>query len=100
MTLGRLVGLGCCRYLRNGTPRRLPPGPGRRNGVMYLLHQGQAREESMAKVKANPAVAISLIAGIGFIIAAFFKFHQHKQNPQIRVTPISNLAYCNLLTVR
>lgn len=26
-------------------------------------------------------VDISLIAGIGFIIAAFFKFHQHKQNP-------------------
>ena len=49
---------------------------------MYLLHQGQAREEGMAKVKANPAVAISLIAGIGFVIAAFFKFHQHKQNPQ------------------
>lgn len=24
---------------------------------------------------------ISLIAGIGFIMASFFKFHQHKQNP-------------------
>lgn len=27
-------------------------------------------------------VDISLIAGIGFIMASFFKFHQHKQNPQ------------------
>ena len=25
--------------------------------------------------------AIALIAGIGFVLAAFFKFHQHKQNP-------------------
>lgn len=25
---------------------------------------------------------IALIAGIGFIMASFFKFHQHKQNPQ------------------
>ena len=25
---------------------------------------------------------VALIAGIGFCIAAFFKFHQHKQNPQ------------------
>ena len=25
--------------------------------------------------------ALSLVAGLGFIIAAFFKFHQHKQNP-------------------
>lgn len=24
---------------------------------------------------------ISLIAGIGFVMASFFKFHQHKQNP-------------------
>ncbi len=35
-----------------------------------------------SKNLANPLVAISLIAGIGFVIAAFFKFHQHKQNPQ------------------
>lgn len=27
-------------------------------------------------------VDISVIAGIGFVIAALFKFHQHKQNPQ------------------
>jgi len=26
-------------------------------------------------------VTISLMAGIGFIMALFFKFHQHKQNP-------------------
>ena len=25
---------------------------------------------------------VSLIAGIGFIMASFFKFHQHKLNPQ------------------
>jgi hypothetical protein len=25
---------------------------------------------------------ISIVAGVGFIIAGFFKFHQHKQNPQ------------------
>ena len=26
--------------------------------------------------------AVSLIAGIGFVMASFFKFHQHKLNPQ------------------
>ncbi len=31
---------------------------------------------------ATVLVDISLIAGIGFIMASFFKFHQHKQNPQ------------------
>jgi intracellular multiplication protein IcmD len=30
---------------------------------------------------ATVLIDVSLIAGIGFIIAAFFKFHQHKQNP-------------------
>ncbi len=25
---------------------------------------------------------VSLIAGIGFVMASFFKFHQHKNNPQ------------------
>jgi intracellular multiplication protein IcmD len=30
---------------------------------------------------ATVLVDVALIAGIGFIIAAFFKFHQHKQNP-------------------
>ena len=25
---------------------------------------------------------ISIVAGVGFILASFFKFHQHKQNPQ------------------
>jgi hypothetical protein len=35
-----------------------------------------------SKNLANPVVAISFIAGIGFIIAALFKFHQYKQNPQ------------------
>lgn len=27
-------------------------------------------------------VDVAVISGIGFAIAAFFKFHQHKQNPQ------------------
>lgn len=27
-------------------------------------------------------IDVALIAGIGFVMAAFFKFHQHKQNPQ------------------
>jgi intracellular multiplication protein IcmD len=31
---------------------------------------------------ATVLVDICLIAGIGFVTAAFFKFHQHKQNPQ------------------
>src|SRR5689334_16639632 len=31
---------------------------------------------------ATVLVDVAIIAGIGFIIAAFFKFHQHKQNPQ------------------
>lgn len=31
---------------------------------------------------ATVLVDIALIAGIGFILASFFKFHQHKQNPQ------------------
>ena len=26
-------------------------------------------------------IDVALIAGIGFILASFFKFHQHKQNP-------------------
>lgn len=30
---------------------------------------------------ATVLIDVSIIAGIGFIIAAFFKFHQHKQNP-------------------
>ncbi len=32
---------------------------------------------SLAKILSN----VALIAGIGFILAAFFKFHQHKLNP-------------------
>ena len=31
---------------------------------------------------ATVLVDIALISGIGFIMASFFKFHQHKQNPQ------------------
>lgn len=31
---------------------------------------------------ATVLVDVSIIAGIGFAIASFFKFHQHKQNPQ------------------
>ena len=31
---------------------------------------------------ATVLVDVSLISGIGFIMASFFKFHQHKQNPQ------------------
>lgn len=31
---------------------------------------------------ATVLVDVCLIAGIGFIMASFFKFHQHKQNPQ------------------
>ena len=31
---------------------------------------------------ATVMVDVALIAGIGFVLAAFFKFHQHKQNPQ------------------
>lgn len=27
-------------------------------------------------------IDVALISGIGFILASFFKFHQHKQNPQ------------------
>lgn len=36
---------------------------------------------------ANILVMLSTIAGIGFIMASFFKFHQHKMNPQ--QTPMS-----------
>ena len=38
---------------------------------------------NLAKILSN----IALIAGIGFILAAFFKFHQHKLNPT--TTPLS-----------
>ena len=38
---------------------------------------------SIAKILSN----VALIAGIGFILAAFFKFHQHKLNPT--TTPLS-----------
>jgi hypothetical protein len=39
---------------------------------------------------------LSLIAGVGFIVAALFKFHQHKQNPtqlalEVEVTPPAGL---------
>jgi intracellular multiplication protein IcmD len=27
-------------------------------------------------------VDVSIISGVGFVMASFFKFHQHKQNPQ------------------
>ena len=30
---------------------------------------------------ATVLIDVALIAGIGFILASFFKFHQHKQNP-------------------
>ena len=38
---------------------------------------------NIAKILSN----VALIAGIGFILAAFFKFHQHKLNPT--TTPLS-----------
>jgi intracellular multiplication protein IcmD len=31
---------------------------------------------------ATVLIDVALISGIGFIMASFFKFHQHKQNPQ------------------
>jgi len=30
---------------------------------------------------ARMITAVALISGLGFIVGAFFKFHQHKQNP-------------------
>ena len=31
---------------------------------------------------ANMLITIAVIAGMGFVMASFFKFHQHKMNPQ------------------
>lgn len=36
--------------------------------------------KTMASV-AKIMQSVALVAGIGFIMASFFKFHQHKQNP-------------------
>lgn len=38
--------------------------------------------DTTVKHLATVLVDVCLIAGIGFIMAAFFKFHQHKLNPQ------------------
>lgn len=36
---------------------------------------------------ANVLSKVSIVSGIGFVMASFFKFHQHKLNPQ--QTPLS-----------
>lgn len=41
----------------------------------------QANLGTTVKELASILEVISLIAGIGFVMASFFKFHQHKQNP-------------------
>jgi hypothetical protein len=40
--------------------------------------------------KNQKVIANGSIAGIGFVIASLVKFHQYKQNPTIKVIPISN----------
>ncbi|OGT64433.1 MAG: hypothetical protein A3J38_02055 [Gammaproteobacteria bacterium RIFCSPHIGHO2_12_FULL_45_9] len=38
--------------------------------------------DSTVSTVAQILTDISIIAGVGFVLGAFFKFHQHKQNPQ------------------
>ncbi|HLD16979.1 MAG TPA: type IV secretion protein IcmD [Coxiellaceae bacterium] len=53
------------------------PGGGSVVGLKTIASNVSGTVESLAKM----LEVISLIAGIGFIMAAFFKFHQHKLNP-------------------
>ncbi|HLD16978.1 MAG TPA: type IV secretion protein IcmD [Coxiellaceae bacterium] len=46
-------------------------------GLQTIASNVASTVESLAKM----LQVIALIAGIGFIMAAFFKFHQHKLNP-------------------
>ncbi len=50
------------------------------NSYVSLATISKSVDSTVAEL-ATVLIDVSLIAGIGFIIAAFFKFHQHKQNP-------------------
>jgi hypothetical protein len=53
------------------------------NGPQVLAQGTHSVDTSMVLQKITTLlVDISLVAGVGFIVAGFFKFHQHKQNPQ------------------
>ena len=40
-----------------------------------------------AQLNYNHPHSLSTLAGLGFIIASLFKFHQHKQNPPMSFLP-------------
>lgn len=54
-----------------------PPGGGQR----FMLATIQQNVASSVTETAKILQDLSLVAGIGFIMASFFKFHQHKLNP-------------------
>jgi intracellular multiplication protein IcmD len=59
---------------------------------LFLCPNAFAAGTSLQDIATNTATSmtyiaslledVSLIAGIGFVMASFFKFHQHKLNPQ------------------
>lgn len=60
--------------------------------VFFIAPDASAAGVSISQISKNTSSSmgyvaslledVSLIAGIGFIMASFFKFHQHKLNPQ------------------
>jgi intracellular multiplication protein IcmD len=61
-------------------------------GALFVSSVFAAGPATLSAVTANVSKAateiakilstVSLVAGIGFVMASFFKFHQHKNNPQ------------------
>ena len=49
--------------------------------VVTLTTIARSVDNTVAEL-ATILVDVALISGVGFIMASFFKFHQHKQNPQ------------------
>lgn len=52
-------------------------------GLIVLIPESNVA----AKLNFNHPHSLSGLAGLGFIIASLFKFHQHKQNPQMSFLP-------------
>ena len=49
--------------------------------VVTLTTIARSVDNTVAEL-ATILVDVALISGVGFIMASFFKFHQHKHNPQ------------------
>lgn len=100
MLLGIKKIKGCCGYLKGKLYNLAKPLSSYALPIAcitflllpdFMMAAGKATN-SISTIAANmgntmKAVAgiledISLVAGIGFVMASFFKFHQHKLNPQ------------------